>query len=221
MTSVHDSNRIALRAGLPWVFLGLLGSGLALALWAWDPDRETGPLAALRDTLGAVASGTCLFGFFLLARGRIARRFNGWLVLAFFAWLVEFCGRLTGLLVAEFDAVALRWLCAAAAGLALGPGVLGLWDRNVPPGQVELWTRATRFFAVQTCAAVSLWIAAWAHDASSIEVYRRFLAWMPLGSGHAVSWVLFVGPFAYLLVAIRRSARWVDARASITEVLHG
>lgn len=218
---IHDSNLLALRAGLPWVFLGLLGLGVSLGLWVFEPEREVGTLVAVRDTMGAVASGTCLMGLFLLARGRIARRFGGWLVLAFLAWLVEFTFRLSGLLLPQFDGVAVRWLAAATAGASLGPGILWLWDRRVPAGQRKLWVRSSRFFALQLCAALSLWIASRTHDMTTLAVYRRFLDATPAGLGHALSWALFVGPYAYLILAIRRSARSVDARANITEVLHG
>ncbi len=216
---IHDSNLLALRSGLPWIFLGLLSLATSMGLWLVAPEGARGILVTTSDATGAVGSGMFLMGLLLLARGRIARRLSPFLVFAFAAWVSEFVLRMSRLVGGEFDSAALRWLCAAFACAALSRGMIWIWDRNIPEGQVETWTRTGQVFAVQVCAGLSLLIASSANDLTTLAVYRRIIDAVPLSS--ALVWLLIVAPYAHLLVSIRRTAKCVDSRVKVTEVLHG
>ena len=218
---IHDSNLQALRAGLPWIFLGFLGLAMSMGVWLLAPGSERGAIVTTSHTMGAVGSGLFLLGLLQFARARVARRFSGYLVFAFVAWLVEFTLRLNELVREGFDVSALRWLAAASSCAALSRGAIWLWDRNVPKFQRETWRTTGRLFAVQICASVSLWIASVANDLSALEVYWHIIDAIPLGFGEALVWLIFAGPYVHLFVSIRRTARCVDSRVSVTEMLHG
>lgn len=217
---IHDSNLQALRSGLPWIFLGFIGLALSLGLWLISPGSEQGAFLTTSNTLGAAGSGLFLLGLLQLARGRVARCFSGALLFAFAAWVAEFSLRMTELVSEDFDGAGLRWLSAALACTALGRGVIWLWDRNVPDSQRETWRRTSQLFAIQICAALSLCIASATHDMSTLAVYRRVTDAIPFGIGVGLVWLIFAGPYVHLYVSVRRTARCVNSRTSVTEMLH-
>ena len=218
---IPDSNLMALRSSLPWIFLGWLTLAVSVALWAYSPETEAGALFVSRTTIGAVGSGMILMGLLLLARGRIANRYSHWLVIAFAAWLVEFTLRLSSILNENIDGVALRWLFSSTSCMAMGPGVLWLWDSLRPKGQGKLWVRSTRLFCVQLCAALSLVIAGFTHGVGALDAYHQVRELFSVLPGHALTWLVFAGPYCYLFLVIRQTARCVDKRTSPTEFLHG
>ena len=216
---IHDSNRKALRRGLPWIFVGYLVLGGSIGLWTIEPVRTDGVIATSARVSGALGSGLFLIGLVHFARARIALRLSPWFVLAFVLWLAKFSLRMFGFSAGSDGAPAIRLLLAAGAALCLTFGMLWVWDGREPEGQRETWIRTRALFLVQLAAIGSLFVTARIHELRPHEAYRATLEMIPLGLGAPLCWLLFIGPYAHLALSLRRTIQDAGRRHKTTELL--
>jgi hypothetical protein len=219
----RDTNRNALRSGLPWAYLGFVVLVASIGLWLFDAGAllkalHPGTVSALLGVLGSVLFGVGLWAF---ARGRIARRTSPWLWVALFLWAGELVLRLRALLVgtgaadsgtagaarASFDG--LRLLLVGGAMVALANGVLWLWRDRASDG-VRLTWGATRVFFLLQVALVGLAAAA---PSAQLEEHLGQRVWLVL------AWIAFAAPWIALYAALRRTMRELGRQETPTEFL--
>jgi hypothetical protein len=214
-----DTNRRALRGGMPWALVGFVLLAASIALWLLAAN---GGLAALRP--GAVAglagiAGSALFavGLATFARGRVAARTSLWLWAALALWVGELALRVRAF-AADPQAVpraalgGVRLLLVAGAMVAFANGVLWLWRDRAPRNVRATWA-ATRVFFLLQLGALALAAAipgpTWHGGAPADRIVL------------ALVWLVFAAPWAVLYVALRRTMRALARQQTAADVLAG
>jgi hypothetical protein len=192
----YSTAQRALRSALPPLFGGLALLAVSVVLFTTWPGVPA-------SVIGALGSGLLLIGAWQLARARVEGAASFALVAFFWLWLGELVLRLWTFAGAgdPVRLLVLRAVLAAAALVGLSTGLLGIWRDG------DTWDRTRALFVFQLAC-----------------IGAAFLVGLPGAGGdnptvQAVSWVIFVGPYAHLLFSLRRTARWVAARESVAEIL--
>jgi hypothetical protein len=234
---IADTNRRALRAALPWLFVGFLLLTFSIALWLLDQVPEDHWLAALpigraNVVCGLLGSAAFLVGMIQLARALIRSRPSLALLAAVALWAVELVLRIHSAVSSPVDAagapiesteprgeLGARLLLAAGAMIALCSGMIWIWGSGSPRAPRAIWRGARRLFLAQLCAYSSLYVAALVHDRGLYEVFEDVRARVPLGLGWPLTWLVFALPFAALFLALKQTVAHAARRQSVAEIL--
>lgn len=234
---IADTNRRALRAALPWLFVGFLLLTASIGLWLIDQVSDDLWLASLpirraHVVCGFLGSAAFLVGMIQLARALIRARPSLALLAAVALWLGEFGLRVHSVVSVPVDAaggpvesaaprgeLGARLLLAAGAMVALCSGMIWIWGSGSPRAPRAIWRGARRLFLAQLCAYSSLYVAAFFHDRGLFEVFEDVRARVPLGLGWPLTWLVFALPFAALFLALKQTVAHAARRQSVAEIL--
>lgn len=230
---IADTNRRALRAALPWLFVGFLLLTASVGLWVLD-HAQLGALAIGRANVvcGLLGSAAFLVGMIQLARAMIRARPSLALIAAVALWAVELALRFHSAVWPSVDAAAAppervepraelgaELVLAAAAMIALCSGMLWIFGSGSPRAPRPIWRGTRQLFMAQMCAYSSLALAAWWHGRGLYEVFEDVRARIPLGLGWPLVWLVFAFPFAALFLALKQTVAHAARRQSVAEIL--
>jgi hypothetical protein len=234
---IADTNRRALRAALPWLFVGFLLLTFSIALWLVDQAPAEHWLAALpigraNVVCGFLGSAAFLVGMVQLARALIRSRPSLALLAAVLLWAIEFALRIHSAVTTSVDAagapvdapepsgeLGARLVLAAGAMIALCSGMIWIWGSGSPRAPRAIWRSARRLFIAQLCAYSSLYVAASVHARGFYEVFEDVRSRVPLGLGWPLVWLVFALPFAALFLALKQTVAHAARRQSVAEIL--
>ncbi len=228
-----DTNRRALRAALPWLFVGFLLLTFQVALWLIDrasPGRFLVGRASV--VCGFLGSAAFLVGILQLARALIRARPSLALFAAVLLWLGELALRVYSSASGAVDAagapaeraapraeLGARLVLVASAMIALCSGMIWIFGSGSPSAPRSIWRGTRRLFVAQLCAYSSLCVAALVHDRGLYEVFEDIRARVPLGLGWPLVWLVFALPFAALFLALKQTVAHAARRQSVAEIL--
>ncbi len=234
---IADTNRRALRAALPWLFVGFLLLTFSIALWLVDQAPSEHwvaalPLGGANAACGMLGSAAFLVGMLLLARALIRSRPSLALITALVLWIGEFALRVVSSVSSSVDAAGIsverevpraelgaRLVLAAGAMIALCSGMIWIWGSGSPRAPRPIWRGARRLFIAQLCAYSSLYVAALVHGRGLYEVFEDVRSRVPLGLGWPLVWLVFALPFAALFLALKQTVAHAARRQSVAEIL--
>jgi hypothetical protein len=100
--------------------------------------------------------------------------------------------------------------------IAYSTGVPNLLASDGPRSIVRSW-RATRgWFGAQLMVCAVLLLTAWISKAGVVGTYASWMSAIPQWLGRPLLWILFVAPYAHLLLSLRRSLRFYARRGGAT-----
>lgn len=235
---IADTNRRALRAALPWLFVGFLLLAFSIGLWLVDLAPADHWIAGLglgraNAACGFLGSACFLVGMLHLSRALIGSRPSLALLAALVLWMAEFALRVYSSTSTPVDAAAgasgavvgprvelgARLILAAAAMIALCSGMIWIWGGSSPRAPRAIWRSTRWLFTAQLLAYLSLYFAALVHTRGVHDVFDEVRAGVPLGLGWSLVWVVFAGPFAALFVALKQTVTHSARRQSVADIL--
>ena len=219
----YETHRRALRNALPWLFAALFPLLLSVALpTSLSPFVGASSAAWIERAstwLGAIGSGAMLLGLLQLSRARVSGGLVPSFVSGFLAWTAEFALRMFALSSSdELDTLlAARLIASSIAMLAVATGMAGVIARQGGRAHVGSWRRTQLMFAA--FAALLAVALAFARTRTPELGLWSWIESLPLGA--PLAWLAFATPWAALVLAVRRSVRWIARGQSVSDVLTG